>query len=324
VLQSHRISIGPFMDISQPKLLEIADLMLMLAGGIVLGVALFRCRRAGRRTGKQTSHRTSSRDSLAGSPLRPNRLSLFWVWVTLIAFLFCSVIGTAIAEAIYHPASAPTDDDLKQWQLMVGNNIAQLLLIPTLLGIAAWTFTAGLRGFGIGRRSFTSDLTTASLGLLVSLCLCNLVMLATQIIFHWIHPQFKAPEHAVFTTLSGPRLPMFVRVNAILGAAILAPIGEELLFRGILQTVFRKLFAARWHRYYHRWAAIVCVAILFGLVHESTPQFIPALFVLGVVLGYLYERTGSILVPIYLHILFNSKSLIWHYLALWMQNSSGS
>ncbi|MEN6337366.1 MAG: CPBP family intramembrane glutamic endopeptidase, partial [Phycisphaerales bacterium] len=71
---------------------------------------------------------------------------------------------------------------------------------------------------------------------------------------------------------------------------------------------------ARQGSLYHRWAAIACVAVWFGAMHWPTPQQVPALIILGVFLGYLYERTGSILAPIYLHILFNSKSVLWHYL----------
>jgi membrane protease YdiL (CAAX protease family) len=58
--------------------------------------------------------------------------------------------------------------------------------------------------------------------------------------------------------------------------------------------------------------AVGAAAVLFGLMHWGTPHHIPALIVLGLILGYAYERTGSLRVPIMIHILFNAKSLLWY------------
>jgi membrane protease YdiL (CAAX protease family) len=97
---------------------------------------------------------------------------------------------------------------------------------------------------------------------------------------------------------------------AFMGALLIAPVAEELLFRGILQSYARKLFPInRW--LLHRWGSLIAVGILFGAMHGTTPHHIPALAVFGMILGYLYERTGSLTLPILVHILFNAKSLVW-------------
>ena len=62
----------------------------------------------------------------------------------------------------------------------------------------------------------------------------------------------------------------------------------------------------------HRWLAILVTAAVFGLMHVGTPQFVPALVALAIVLGFLYERSGSLLVPILVHMLFNGRSLLWY------------
>jgi membrane protease YdiL (CAAX protease family) len=286
-------------NLAHLKILDVIDLLLMLIGGIILAAEI------------AWHMRGQSRDPLAGSPLRVNVLSPTWVWLALMVYLLSGFIGIGVAK-IYHPGGVAADVDL--WRTIIGGNIAQLMVIAAMLWIASQAFTAGLRGFGIGRQPFDRDLVTAVRGLLVSFCLCNLIVWATEAVFHLFAPRFELPPHSVFTTLSMPTTPSFVRFNAILGAVLLAPVGEELLFRGILQSGFRKLLPPRSHSLYHRWIAIVCVATLFGLMHLTTPQHVPALIVLGILLGILYERTGSILAPIYLHVLFNCKSLAWHYL----------
>lgn len=84
--------------------------------------------------------------------------------------------------------------------------------------------------------------------------------------------------------------------NIILIAAIPA-IGEELLFRGLLQRLFTE-----WTKKVH--LSIWISAILFSAIHFQFYGFIPRLF-LGVVFGYLLEYTGTIWIPIISHFINN-------------------
>nr|WP_295949324.1 type II CAAX endopeptidase family protein [uncultured Agathobaculum sp.] len=81
----------------------------------------------------------------------------------------------------------------------------------------------------------------------------------------------------------------------LLGACILGPVCEELLFRGLL--------AGRLARYGQKPAALVS-ALLFGLYHANLSQFFYA-FALGLLLAYAYFYTGTLRAPIALHMLFN-------------------
>lgn len=79
--------------------------------------------------------------------------------------------------------------------------------------------------------------------------------------------------------------------------AVIAPILEELLFRGYLQSALM--------RHMKPWMAIAVASAVFGAVHLQLLAF-PLLAALGGVLGYLYYRTGSLKVNIILHMLNNS------------------
>jgi hypothetical protein len=61
--------------------------------------------------------------------------------------------------------------------------------------------------------------------------------------------------------------------------------------------------AARW-----RWGGIILTSILFALLHEAWS--IPLIFLLSLVLGYLYERTGSLWTSILVHFGFNTVNLM--------------
>jgi uncharacterized protein len=88
----------------------------------------------------------------------------------------------------------------------------------------------------------------------------------------------------------------------ILLVGVMAGIGEELLFRGVLQRIFAVSF-----RNIH--IAIWITAILFSLVHLELQAFVPRVL-LGAVFGYLYYWSGSLLVPIVLHFLYNSVQVV--------------
>ena len=81
----------------------------------------------------------------------------------------------------------------------------------------------------------------------------------------------------------------------LLGACMLGPLCEELLFRGLL--------AGRLARYGQKPAAFVS-ALLFGLYHANLSQFFYA-FLLGLLLAYAYFYTGTLKTSVILHMLFN-------------------
>jgi membrane protease YdiL (CAAX protease family) len=81
---------------------------------------------------------------------------------------------------------------------------------------------------------------------------------------------------------------------------LIASVFEEMLFRGILQSVIRGLTPGPWE-------AIVITSVFFALSHPWT--HLPALFVLSCCMGYAYEKSGSLLRPIFIHALFNAANI---------------
>jgi membrane protease YdiL (CAAX protease family) len=91
------------------------------------------------------------------------------------------------------------------------------------------------------------------------------------------------------------------RALIIILAVAVAPIVEEFVFRFFLYGVIRQ--------YAGRLAGLLVNAALFAAVHAHLPSAAP-LFVLGVCFTLAYEWSGSILVPMTMHALFNALQLI--------------
>ena len=104
-------------------------------------------------------------------------------------------------------------------------------------------------------------------------------------------------------------LEVFLKVDSIGGLlfnlfmiAVLAGIGEELLFRGVIQRIFTS-----WTRSHH-WGVWIS-AILFSALHMQFYGFVPRML-LGVMFGYLLVWSGSMWLPVIAHIFFNAISVI--------------
>lgn len=88
--------------------------------------------------------------------------------------------------------------------------------------------------------------------------------------------------------------------------ALFAAIGEELLFRGVLLKI---LLGGMKNIH----LAVIISAVIFSAFHGQFYGFIPRA-ILGLLFGYIYVWSGSLWIPILLHLLFNSVSVIVAYL----------
>lgn len=90
---------------------------------------------------------------------------------------------------------------------------------------------------------------------------------------------------------------------AILAAVCMAPIGEELLCRGVCLHFGKKAIGKFWY-------ANILQALLFGILHMNWVQGVYA-FVIGLVLGILVERYESLLPAMIVHFIINFSSTTW-------------
>lgn len=91
---------------------------------------------------------------------------------------------------------------------------------------------------------------------------------------------------------------------SVVTVCILAPVLEEMLFRGIILRSFLQQ--------YSRWNAILGSAFLFGLAHLNVYQFVAGV-ILGTISGWLYERTRSLWPSILLHGAYNATITAVYY-----------
>jgi len=137
----------------------------------------------------------------------------------------------------------------------------------------------------------------------------------------WRSLRFDHPrEHDLLQILGEAHDPP-IKFAIIASAIVLAPMFEEMLFRGFLQSATLAALN-RWSDSRDRaprgrtnaatpgwlkWLAIVLASIAFTAVHQHL-WLMPPIFVLSLCLGYVYERTNNLWAPITIHALFNAAS----------------
>ena len=112
----------------------------------------------------------------------------------------------------------------------------------------------------------------------------------------------KATQRSVLALLGRRRKPLIALGTALaLGAA--AGIGEEMLFRGVLQEALATRFGDA--------IAVVSSSIVFGLLHAVTPLYAALASLASFFFGFLYLKSSNLAVPIICHGLYDVGALLW-------------
>lgn len=194
-------------------------------------------------------------------------------------------------------------------QVLLSQAVGQLPPVLYFLGRAMW-HRRGLRRVGAIPRRPLRDLRGGILGLFVGVPLVMGSIMVIQLVSQWLGHETPAIGHDMLNMLIDSDSALG-SVLIIFSAVLVAPVLEEMLFRGLLQSVLVEWFGASM-----RWGVVLVAAMLFALVHVSAVpegaevQVLFGLFVFGLVLGWLYERTGSLWPSIMVHIGFNALNVI--------------
>ena len=212
--------------------------------------------------------------------------------------------------------------DLPNWQstlfdifILCFHEIAAVVVI---IFIAKFSFASRLKGFGLNVKTIHRDFFTAFANLLAVWPLITAAIIVTMFFGELIWgKEYQMQQHQQLTMITQyPQLPL--RILIFITAVVIAPLFEEMLFRGLFQTMIRSYIEDRgpWlvaqgtgHNINGAWPAILISSMLFAAIHANTGHW-PALFVLGVCMGYAYEKSGSLFRPIFIHALFNAASII--------------
>ena len=223
----------------------------------------------------------------APNPEAPPIRTFGWPEALLAFFLACFFLLSLSGGAARNPSRIGNRELIASAAFTVG----LLLAVAGFLRLRRFDLDS-LGGFS--KIGFFRTAITAGVFILAAYPLILLADIATQRLLPDGPPQQPIVE--MFNQSST----LEQRILIIVLAVSLAPLAEEFIFRFFIYGVMK--------RYLGKVVAVVASALLFAAVHGHLPSFAP-LFVLGTCLAVAYEWSGSILVPMTMHALFNAVTL---------------
>ncbi len=269
------------------KLINLPDAIIYLTGMILLAFWLLKT--------------SLGRNALADSSPRRNNMPRYLPFIALLTWFGGVPIAFSITTILLPDLSESQKALLENLVFCIG----AVIIIGIIIYVARDSFARRLKGFGLDIKTIPKDLFFAFVNLLSVWPLIFAAMIIT-IFFGKIilGRDFYLEQHEALKTITAyPQL--LLRVFIIVTTVIVGPVLEEMLFRGLLQTMMRSFFESR----NRIWLAILISSGLFAMVHANAGHW-PALFMLALCLGYSYEKSGSLLRPIFIHSLFNSVAII--------------
>jgi membrane protease YdiL (CAAX protease family) len=212
-----------------------------------------------------------------------------------VGLMAWAAVPLTISATVPHARQEPTSPGV----LALGNGAAEL---ATLIALAAATLLlrpGGWRRLGLGLSRLPAGLLGGILGILIVLPWVFWSEVATQQAWSRLHLPHEA-AHQLLLAL-GNTSAWWLRVVIVVTAVAVAPLAEEMFFRGHIQTFLR-------YGLKRPWPAIVLAALAFAAVHPWWMS--PPIFLLGLCLGYAYERTGNLWTNVTMHALFNLTSIV--------------
>lgn len=240
-------------------------------------------------------------EPIVNSP--PNQTRQLPAWRDLILYLVVGIGGYLAASALVEVLLKPTKMTLPLSALSFLLNV--VFIGGSVLVLGAWRRRLDLSTIGFFPPRLDGNLL--ALAVLASLVILPVRGVVAVVIQQAMGGRLDSTQLRL--ELIAPDgfswLGFFL---TLLGAGILAPIAEELFFRGALLTWFRGRFNFP--------VAMLVTSILFGLAHIDTAGVVASSFVFGLAAAYMFERTKTLWVPIAMHITSNSLAVCFLYFAL--------
>lgn len=224
------------------------------------------------------------------------RPRISWGIGDVVAAWFAGLLVSVVAASFVGVRTSPSELAV----LLVaqdGTMVIWLAVVARRKGLGSLVADFGLRLVSPGKR-WTDDVPWffAGVGL-------QLVWIPAIVLLQEVHGTVARQEAVrIASRSSGFSIPLL-----FIAVGVLAPVAEELLFRGaLLRSLLRKTTPG--------WAVFISAAV-FGLVHFGDPSIgtliaLPAILSLGLVSGYQAAKTGDLSRSIMLHVGFNTLSVV--------------
>jgi len=173
-----------------------------------------------------------------------------------------------------------------------------------IIGISViWHFVVrkykhDIQAVGLTVKRFANNVFYAVIGYMSLIPVMLLIMIITFFVVKWL--SYEPPVQPIVEVFMEEKEAGVLWLSGLF-AAVFGPLAEEIFFRGFMYPAVKRKIGA--------FGGILLTSALFSILHAHIVGFMPIL-ALGVLLTYLYEKTGSLVSCITVHIFHNVAMLM--------------
>ena len=188
------------------------------------------------------------------------------------------------------------------FRMILNSSLLDALAVVLVIYFTVWQYKENIVDLGISLRNFARNVFYGAVGYLsVVPPLIGTIALIAFVLHVTRYVPEKQPVVELFLKERGTAFLAYTTVFA----AVAGPMVEELFFRGFMYGALKKYIGIFW--------ATMATAVLFSALHTDVVGFLP-IVVLGIALAYVYEKTGTLVSSITLHMIHNFTMVFFVFL----------
>jgi len=267
-----------------------ALIVLIIVCGLLIDVFLLVSRR-------RIALRSSEAHQAAGWTILDVARSLIVISFLSYVVVYAEVIVERIFPAVKH----------EHFRMMLSTTVIDLACVIVILHFALRRNKEPLSSLGLSLKNGLRNAVVGVLGYIGAMPVLVIVAVAVFIVVRLAH---YTPERQLIVDLFAREKNSVFLFYASVFTAVIGPFVEELFFRGFMYNAARKTFGVAW--------AMVLTSAIFAGLHADIVGFLP-IMALGMLLAYLYERTGTLVASITVHFTHNLAMIYLVFLARQLQ-----
>ena len=269
---------------------NLSSLLIFLV--LLLGIAIDAMFLSLKRSGRSLDIRTYAFTEI--------RWNIWDVGKVVILFMFFGYMLIMIESCLLRIIPVLKNENFR---MIVNSSILDVLAIVFMLYFTVSQYGERMTALGISLKNFLKNVFYGVVGYIAAIPVLAVILIATAIFTNLIK---YVPEKQVVVELFLNEKNASFLVYTSLFAAIAGPIIEEMFFRGFMYNAFKK--------YMNKIYAMIITAALFAALHAHPVGFLP-IMVLGILLAYLYEKTGTLVSSVTVHMMHNLTMVFFVFLA---------
>ncbi|MDD5495805.1 MAG: CPBP family intramembrane metalloprotease [Candidatus Omnitrophica bacterium] len=229
----------------------------------------------------------------------PVRWNVWDVAKVVILFLFFGYMIIMIESLLLGTYPSLKDDNFR---MILNSSILDVMAVVFILYFTVGQYKENILSLGLTFKNFFKNVFYGITGYIAAVP--ALIGTLVVIIFIINITKYVPEKQAVVEMFMKEKNTAFLIYSGIF-TSLIGPLIEELFFRGFMYSAFKKYIGIFW--------AMLFTSVVFAVLHTNVVGFVP-IVILGMLLAYLYEKTGSLVSSVTVHVIHNLSMVFFVFL----------